>query len=221
MKRFLPLTVILTVMFLLCSNAYATHRSWNKGSVTQDKGFYIGASGGLNLLNDSSLDSTVTLDVKYGTGLTFGGVLGYDFGMVRLDAEVTYRDNDIDQIGFPADGSTSALSYMVNGYFDIPTHMIIKPYVGGGIGYATVSIDNANIPGIPPFPAPIADDSDSVLAYQLSAGIGFEISRATTLSLGYRYFATDDPEMIDASGAAFSTQYQSHEFTLGVRFLFN
>jgi opacity protein-like surface antigen len=217
MKRFVLITVSITVAFLLCSNAYATHRSWNKSAVAQNNGFYIGASGGLNILNDSSLDSGVSLDINYSPGLTFGGVLGYDFGNFRLDAEITYRDNDIDLIGLPAEGSTSALSYMINGYFDIPTSMALKPYLGGGIGYATVSINDANIPGV----APIADDSDSVLAYQFSAGVGYEISRTTTLSLGYRYFATEDPEMIDAFGTPFTTEYQSHEFSIGVRFLFN
>ena len=205
------------VAFLLCSNAYATHRSWNKSTVDQDKGFYIGAKGGLNILNDSSLDSIVNLDINYGLGLTFGGVLGYDFEDLRLDAEITYRDNDIDLIGVPAEGSTTALSYMINGYFDVPTHMAVKPYVGGGIGYATVSINDANIPGV----ATVADDSDSVFAYQLSAGLGFEISRRTTLSLGYRYFATQELELQDTSGIPLSTEYQSHEINIGVRFLFN
>jgi opacity protein-like surface antigen len=211
----------MTVVFLLCTNSYATHRSWNKSSVKQDSGFYIGASGGLNFLGDSSLDSGVSLDVNYGSGYTFGGVLGYDFGMLRLDAEVAYRDNDIEVIGISAEGSTSALSYMINGYFDIPTHLAVKPYLGGGIGFATVSVNDANIPGIPPFPAPVADDSDSVLAYQLSAGVGLEISRTTTLTLGYRYFATEDLEMLDASAVAFTTEYQSHEINIGIRFLFN
>jgi len=221
MKRFLLITVIIAVTFLFCSNVYATHRSWNKGTVVQDKGFYVGGNLGLNILGDTSLSGAVSLPISYDPGPMFGGVFGYDFGMIRFDAEITYRDNDIDVIGVNAEGSTSALSYMVNGYFDIPTHLALRPYVGAGIGFATVSVNDAIIPGIPPFPAPVADDSDTVFAYQLSTGVGLEISRTTTLTLGYRYFATGDPDMIDASGAPFSTEYQSHEFSVGVRFLFN
>ena len=217
MKQSLTVMVFVIVTFLLYSNAYATHRSWNRSTVTQGTGYYLGISGGLSILNDSSLDSTVSLDINYGSGFTFGGVLGYDFGMIRLDAEVAYRDNGIELIGLPAEGSASALSYMVNGYFDIPTNMFIKPYLGGGIGYATVSINDATVPGV----TPVADDSASVLAYQFSTGIGFEISRTTTLSLGYRYFVTEEPEMVDVFGSPFTTEYQSHEFNIGVRFLFN
>ena len=217
MKRFVLIMVILTVAFLVSSNAYATHRSWNRSTVTQDPGYYMGLSGGLNILGNSSLDSTVSLDINYDSGFAVGGIFGYDFGALRLDGEITYRDNGISLIGLPAEGNTSALSYMINGYFDIPTNMLIKPYLGGGIGYATVSVNDANIPGV----TTVADDSASVLAYQLSAGIGIEVSHTTTLSLGYRYFLTEDPGMADTSGAAFTTEYQSHEFNIGVRFLFH
>ena len=219
MKRFLTMAMLITVTFIFCSNVHATHRTWNRSKVTQGTGFYLGVTGGLNILNDSSLDqgAPVTLDIEYSSGLAFSGGLGYDFGMVRLDAEFTYRDNDIDLIGLPAEGSTSTLSYMLNGYFDIPTTMAIKPYLGGGIGFATVSINDANVPGV----TPVADDSASVLAYQFSAGIGYDVSHSVTLSLGYRFFATEDPEMNDAFGAPFTTQNQSHEFNIGIRFLFN
>ena len=216
MKRFISFVFTLTITFFFFSDAQATHRSWNRSTVSQDAGFYVGASGGFNNLNDSSLESVVNLDVQYGPGFSFGGIFGYDFGIVRVDTEINYRKNDIDQIGISADGSTSALSFMVNGYFDIPTHMVLQPYLGAGLGFATVSINEAIVPGV----APVADDSDSVFAYQLSAGIGFELSQKTTLSFGYRYFATGDPEMQDVSGIAFSTEYQSHEFNIGVRFLF-
>jgi opacity protein-like surface antigen len=217
MKRFIQIMAIMTVAFLLSSNAYATHRSWNRSTGTQGTGYYLGLSGGLNILGSSSLDSTVSLDIDYDSGFGVGGIFGYDFGAVRLDSEITYRDNGISLIGLPAEGSTSALSYMINGYYDVPTSMLLKPYLGGGIGYATVSINDANIPGV----TSVADDSASVFAYQLSAGLGFEINHTTTLSLGYRYFGTEDPKMADTSGEAFTTEYQSHEFIIGVRFLFH
>lgn len=231
MKQSLTVMVFIIVTILLCSNAYATHRSWNQSTVTQGTGYYIGVSGGLGNLDDSALDNANPIDIEYDPGFLVGGVLGYDFGMWRLDAEIAYRTNDASNLIFPAplgqlpvgDGSTTALSYMVNGYFDIPTNMLIKPYLGGGIGYATVSLDVSVPPGTfpPGFSSTVADDSDSVLAYQFSAGIGFEISRTTALSLGYRYFATDDLEMMTIGAVPFTTEYQSHEFSIGVRFLFN
>jgi opacity protein-like surface antigen len=184
----------------------------------------MGLSGGINILDDSALINANSIDIEYDPGFQVGGVLGYDFGMWRLDAEVAYRTNAAGDLilpppfgGFPADGSTSALSYMINGYFDIPTNMLIKPYLGGGIGYATVSLDATE----PSVLGPVADDSDSVLAYQLSTGLGFDISKTTTLSLGYRSFATEDLEMVTIGVQPFTTEYQSHEFNIGVRFLFH
>jgi opacity protein-like surface antigen len=221
MKRFVTLAVIVTMTVVLCASAYARDRSKNR-TKAQSTGFYIGGNAGLNLLGDSSLENGSSLGIEYDSGYLVGGSLGYDFGEFRLDAEVAYKTNDASDIittpsgGFTADGSTSVLSYMINGYFDIPINRSLKPYLGAGIGYATVTLD-VGIPGV--FPT-LADDSDSVLAYQFSAGVGYEISRTTTLNLGYRYFATEDPEMINFGGLPFTTEYQTHEFVVGVRFLF-
>jgi len=221
-SAFITLTIFVTVV-VLGTNAHARKRTKHRTG-TQSTGFYIGANAGLNILDDSTLVNAFPIDIKYDPGFLVGGVLGYDFGMVRLDAEFAYRTNDASDLilpaplgGFPAEGSTSALSYMINGYFDIPTSMSLKPYLGVGIGYSTVSLEIIE----PSFFGTLANDSDSVLVYQFSAGIGYEISRTTTLSLGYRYFATDDLEMTTIGAVPFTIEYQSHEFNIGVRFLFN
>jgi len=225
MQRIIAVAIFVTMMVALCANAHATHRSWNKSTVHQSKGFYIGVNGGLNVLGDSSLMNATPLDINYDLGYLVEGSLGYDFGMFRVDAEIAYKSTDSSELVTPfgsleADGSTSALSYMINGYFDIPTGLAVKPYVGVGIGYATISLETG-IPSLGPPLSGLVDDSDSVLAYQVSAGVGYEISRSTTLILGYRYFATDDPEMTTSVGNPFTTEYQTHEFVVGVRFLFN
>ena len=155
-------------------------------------------------------------------GQVWGGVLGYDFGNFRVDGELALRINKINSLnGAPIDGDTSAFSYMVNGYFDFPTNGPVKPYIGGGIGFATVSID-WHVPGFFPLSqVSIADDSDSDVAYQFSAGIGYEINPRTTVSFGYRYFATEELQMMFDSGTPFTMEYQSHEFNLVVRYMFN
>lgn len=219
LSSFIALAIFVTVIFL-GSSVYAKHKA-KPSTLTKDEGFYIGGNVGLNILSDSSLVNAAPLGINYELGFKVGGVLGYDFGMLRLDAEVAYRANGASDIispvsRFTADGSTSILSYMINGYFDIPTKMSLTPYLSAGIGYATVSLDTG-IPGLVPT---LVDDSDSVFAYQFSAGVGYEISQTTILSLGYRYFATEDPQMINFGGLPFSTEYQSHEFVVGVRFLF-
>ena len=160
--------------------------------------------------------------------------------MVRLDGEIALRANTTDSVGniplgtadfsfFGSGGSgdstTGALSYMVNGYFDLPTGGPLSLYIGGGIGYATVFIDWETT-GFFFSEVPVADDSDTGLAYQFSGGIGYEINPRFTVSFGYRYFATEEMQMEFASGSPFGSgpftmEYQSHEFNLGVRVLFN
>ena len=210
MKRFLAVAVFVTVA-ILSANVHA-----QQGTGGQGTGPYIGGHLGLNILDDPPIVTLgIELSTSYSAGIGLGLVVGYDFGNVRVDGEIAYRYNEIDDIlGIPVDGHESALSYMVNGYFDFPTNGPWKPYIGGGIGFATVFIDHEI------FGFPLADDDDSVLAYQFSGGIGYEINPRTTVTFGYRYFATDDPEMVDAGGIPFTTEYQSHEFNVGARILF-
>lgn len=206
MKRFLTVAVFVTVV-VLGANVHAQ----------LDSGPYIGGHLGLNILSDPDIEqSGFVFSTSYDPGIGLGGVVGYDFGLVRIDGEIALRANGISDIaGVSADGHASALSYMVNGYFDFPTGGPLKPYIGGGIGFATVLVD------IEVFGFQLVDDSDSVLAYQFSGGIGIEVNPRTTVSFGYRYFITDDPEMEDAGGFPFTTEYQSHEFNIGARILFN
>jgi opacity protein-like surface antigen len=211
MKRFLAIAVFVTVA-VLGVNVHA-----QQGTGSQGTGPYVGGHLGLNILSDPDIEQGgFVLSTSFDPGVGLGGVLGYDFGNVRVDGELAFRTNSINDImGVPTEGHSSALSYMVNGYFDFPTGGPVKPYIGGGIGFATVLVD------IEVFGFPLADDSDSVLAYQFSGGIGYEINPRTTVSFGYRYFATEDPEMEDAGGFPFTTEYQSHEFNFSARILFN
>ena len=226
-SAFVTLIVFVTVL-ILSGNADAKHRKKNRtkprtqnSKSTGNTGFYVGVNAGLNLLSDSALQNNTPLGIDYDLGYRFGGFVGYDFGLLRLDAEIAYKANDPSNLitptgPVPTTGSTTALTYMVNGYIDIPTKMSLEPYLGVGIGFANISLES-NIAG--PFPV-IADDSDTVFAYQLSAGVGYAVTRSTTVTLGYRYFATDDPDMINGGGTPFTTEYQTHEFNLGVRFRF-
>jgi len=207
MKRFLAVTVFVTVA-VLGANVHAQQETGGQGT-----GLYVGGHIGLNILSDSEINGgTNTTDYDPLIGL--GGVLGYDFGNFRVDGEIAFRINEINNVvGTPlVSGSyTSAFSYMVNGYFDFPTNGPVKPYIGGGIGYATVFID-WSAPGFFPLSeVPVADESDSGLAYQFSGGIGYEINPRTTVSFGYRYFAVEELQMMFASGSPFTMEYQAHE----------
>ena len=228
MKRFLAVAVFVAVV-VSSPNVHA-----QQDTRTPGVGPYVGGHLGLNIADAEINGGALSADHDPLLGL--GGVLGYDFGMFRLDGEIAFRFNTADRLdglslnpqSLGSNNSTTfAFSYMLNGYFDLPTEGPLSLYIGGGIGMATVSID-WKAPGFFPFShVPVADDSDSGLAYQFSGGIGYEINPRTTLTFSMRHFATEELQMtFDGAspvnpGSPFTMEYQSNEFNVGARILFH
>jgi opacity protein-like surface antigen len=193
-------------------------------------GPYLTLQGGATWLEDADIDfdgipsSDFSIEAEFDTGVNAGVAVGFDYGQARLEAEFVYRQNDFDKFtghdfgdAFEdrADGDISATSMMVNAYWDLPTGGPMTPYLGGGVGFANVSWNEVEDEGLE-----VVDDDDNVFAYQLAAGIAFEVGPNLALDLGYRYFATEDPELEDNFGDDFETEYNSHNATLGLRFMF-
>lgn len=93
----------------------------------------------------------------------------------------------------PLTGDFQALTFKVNGFYDIDLGFAWKPYVGGGIGLTKVSVDvssgtTGNL---------LVDDSETVFSYQVGGGVGYEFplpeGRSITVSLDYRYFDAGAP----------------------------
>ena len=76
-------------------------------------------------------------------------------------------------------GSQNYRSYMLNGYFDIPTYTPVHPYVGAGVGLARVK-NRLNILTGPDF---VTKDSKTNIAYQLMAGVGYNLTCNWTLDV--------------------------------------
>ncbi|ALC17950.1 surface antigen msp4 family protein [Desulfuromonas soudanensis] len=185
---------------------------------------YLGVQVGGTWVDDADLsDETGTFgEAEFDTGFNVGVTGGVDCGPGRYELELNYRQNDFDKISVPGlvitglDGDISAISFMANAFWDIPTGSPVTPYLGGGIGVANVSINDLGAPGI----GPIADDDDTVFAYQVGAGVAFELNPNMALDLGYRYFATSDPEFTDVDGFKLESEYKTHNASLGLRIMF-
>ena len=113
-------------------------------------------------------------------------------------------------------GDFSMLAFMANVDYDFDTGSRWVPYVGGGLGVATISIDTETDTG-----RSTADDSDTVFAYQVGAGLGYEFpleeGRSITVSLDWRYFATQDPTFTgDVTGGKFDVGISGHDIGIGV-----
>ena len=190
-------------------------------ALARDNAWYIGAEFGPMIVEDLDLnvqnsDGETVDDMVVGTDYGFdgGGYVGYDFGAFRLEAEVSYRDADVDSLrvgptgiadglgatapagDYPANGGVDALAFMLNGMFDFGPDDGLQGYVGGGIGVARTSLsaqiyDNGTA---------VIDDSSSDLAWQILAGVRAPLTDNLDVGLRYRMFTAEDVQLVDLGG---------------------
>jgi OmpA-OmpF porin, OOP family len=198
----------------------------------QTRGFYVGVGGGwshlLPLTSSGSTDG-LQFHTKLNEGFVADVAAGYDFGRLRLEAEVAYRRSDvrhttIDSGGtnYPsltgqstANGDVAALAWMANGTVDILPQSRITPYIGIGIGGAVIQLENYAALG-----TTFVSHSDVEVAYQGIAGVRYQIAPSVSMALDYRFFSTTTPKLHDTKSGSFSTQYRSHNLILGIAYHF-
>jgi opacity protein-like surface antigen len=180
-------------------------------------GPYFSVNAGAVWVEDSDLPANEFInELSYKTGYGITAALGnaYDSGF-RAEVEVAYRINSLDEeafvvevpsIGdelFEIDGDISSWGVMANGYYDFANSTAFKPFIGAGVGYVNVRLEDDG------------REDDSVFAYQLMAGCGYAMSNSVTFDLQYRYFATDDPDF-----DGLELDYRTHNLLAGLRFDF-
>jgi OmpA-OmpF porin, OOP family len=179
-------------------------------------GPYAGLQAGGNYPRDQDLgNGQGMLGFEEGTI----GALGFGYGFangLRPELELTIRDNDTRNPGAaPGEGSGNADAYMANLWYDVPALSFaprLRPYIGAGAGRA--KLDYTGVVDA----AGTAHSSDADLfAYQAGAGLGYEVTRNLTLSLGYRYLQTER-ERLTAGGEV--SRYRSDAALLGLRYAF-
>jgi len=201
-------------------------------ALARDGQWYVEVGGGPMIFEDVDLDlnsGADTLSIETGNGYDFGGIVGYDFGAFRLEAEAGYREADVDgvttqtagvptsfspssgQLGvrpgnYAAAGDINMLSFMLNGLFDFGPDDGLQGYFGGGIGVARTDLQgsvNATGPGF-------ADDSDSGLAWQMLAGVRAPISESWDAGLRYRMFTAENVGIVDPIGRTLDGTLRTH-----------
>jgi len=169
---------------------------------------YVSGSVGLGMAGDFKEPA---LGFVYGvdSGFAVNGAVGYDFDGYRVEGAVGYQENhysDSDTLG------ATLLTVMANGYYDFKTSGKIKPYVMAGLGIAHINADDN--PGVT---TPWLDET--YFAWQLGAGVGYEVSSNVTIDVGYRYLK---PEGIDCPNPDYLTgvSWESHNILAGIRYKF-
>jgi opacity protein-like surface antigen len=198
--------------------------------------WYVGGDFGAMIVEDTDFDigttdHALTLNHDYG----FDGALfvGYDLGAFRLEAEVAYKHAKLDEfetaIALPSSsgphpvgvhegfGSTSALSFMVNGMLDFGDEDGLSGFVGPGIGIARVNYNNLRA-----FEntGEFLDDSDSRFAWQVVAGLRHALSDNVDVTLRYRFFNVEDIQTITFGNDDARSSFRSHSLLGGITFNF-
>ncbi len=191
-----------------------------------DESWYGSARVGTGILLDAEVDdptgvlTALATEVIFDPGFGFSGAFGYRWNKFRVEGEITYDFNDVDQlelsgIGLSGSGDVDTVSFMVNGWRDFPLSDPWSVNAGAGLGLALISLNDIAVLGVP-----LADDSDAVFAYQFGVGLGYAITRDATLTFDYRFFGTLEPEFTDPTGIPFSSEYFLHRLGVGIRLNF-
>jgi len=204
MKRIFGL-VIGVLVLLFAAQVWAQARPQN---------MYLSGNIGFGIRPDADIAGPSGNKFDNDPAFVINGAIGVELNpMFRVEGEIGWHFNTADVAGFPQDFTFGVISFMGNGYFDIPTNSPLRPYLGAGVGFALVGVEED-------FFGFTDSDSDLVGAFQLMAGLGYDISPKATLTFGYRYFTTTDPSFLLFTSVPFETEYASHDFLFGARFRF-
>jgi len=220
MKRALVAIAILSTLAVpaICPAASAYPGAYMSGFLGINVNSDTNTSGTDFFLNEDFNDR-----VEFDPGISIGGTAGYDFGIVRLEGELSYKNAEIGSVtsqnGFQfrnVDGRIGAGAMMFNGFFDLHNNSRLTPYLGGGVGFAGLHLSDTTSLGVPLY----GDADDTVFAYQLGAGVEIDLNRFYSLDIGYRYFVTDRATFDSDLDISTSLKFESHNATLGFRFKF-
>ncbi|MBT8471946.1 MAG: OmpA family protein [Marinicaulis sp.] len=215
------------------------------------EGLYGAIGAGLNYmqpdrdLSNDALGSAAgplvfDTDQDFDNGIGVYTALGYAWGNDwRTELEFSHRNNDVRHItsdpagysGFPAgtvggDVRTYALMLNVLRDFDFGEGNPVKPYIGGGVGFADVgfNITGNNPAGAPVSPSTIAfGPNRRMFAYQGIAGLAFPLAEQLALDVSYRFFGTKKVAynaVINGAAGQVEAGYHTHSLFAGLRWNF-
>ena len=200
-------------------------------------GPYVSGMGGVNWvaeqdLNQNDLDFVeMEFNHPLHSGFATGLALGWRSPVgLRPEVELSYRRNTLTQFNhrvyegggsIDGKGEQEATSLMANLWYDVtnlPAPLSrFTPYVGGGLGYAVLTITGLEAGGVE-----FGDTHrDTVSAWQLGTGVAYELSEHWSMSLDYRYFKTGEAHFGNIQGLPqgdVKTEYNAQSLMLGLRY---
>lgn len=177
---------------------------------------------------------------EYGNELAFAATMGYMYSNgLRPEFELSYRQDKPDDITNSSGGAEmsdatkiSVSTAFGNLWYDLFPSWSIRPYLGGGVGFGRAKLDDFQQDNVMPAQRQEPQGGgaevprqgeDSVFAYQLGAGINWDVWRNFTLGLDYRYLQTQDFDFFIFQQQQFSkfvAEYEAHSLFLSLNYYF-
>ena len=159
---------------------------------------------------------------------TLGGALalGYDFNSrfnvpVRAEVEYALRGNSEKSWSYygvlDVKNAWNASTLFLNLYYDFRNSTAFTPYVGAGLGMAFQYANHTfSLPGY----SANFDERTTTFAWNLGAGVAYDLTDNFAVDLGYRYVNLGYYEVDLPDGAKVKNTPVNHEFMLGLRYIF-
>ena len=214
-----PLAAAVAIAALAGGAGMASAQAFSLGEV------YVKGFGGATW--PSSFDSTLKEggeqialpSFDHDTGYTLGAAVGAAFTPnISMEIEYAYRSADFTvrdrDEGDRANGDTSANAFMFNALYvfdGMGATGAVQPYLGGGIGGANVemSAGGQNF------------DAETLLAYQLIGGVGYELNPNVSLYAEGRWFQTESGNFDGPGRESFDGEFETFDLLVGMRYVFS
>ncbi|MEM7517804.1 MAG: OmpW family outer membrane protein [Planctomycetota bacterium] len=195
-------------------------------SVSDRSGWFARVQAGLSFLPDGDFDVT-------SGGATTGGEGSYDPGFMsglavgyRIDSnwsaelEYNYRSNDIDTVDqdgggtFADGGDFASVAIMANAYYHFRPGERLRPYIGAGVGFLQEIDADLDSLGVE------ASDRGG-FAYQLMAGVSYELSGPWTMNVEGRYFGAGNSDLeVSGNSDVYEADYNPFSVLAGLTYSF-
>ena len=216
-KRFEPRTS--DTLLSMPSTRSGISSSWLRSSGTSETSRWASTSTPWLLSTEGgSKTKQLTSSIGYDVGARAGYQL---FPNVRTEFQFDYANNSVDTFGNAnrtsdfvmrdrtVSGSTTGMTFLINAFIDVNVPYLqpygMTPYFGGGIGAGQTSLD------LKWGSRTIVNSSDWGVAYQLGAGVNWQIAPTWSLDIGYRFRGISDVTLRNEF-EKINVPYSSHNF---------
>ena len=169
------------------NNAYA--ELYDTDRLSKHEGFYIGLISGVvfpmdvTIRKPSGLSLPKNTSYKAENGYLIGGQVGYDFGMVRVEADYSFQSFDSNY----ASNIIEASIHNVFSRFILEKELNELFDLRGGLGMGMGIVDFEGM----------TDYLGTGFAYDFLLGVGYRLSKDLSLQFDYRYYLTAASEDYD------------------------